>query len=174
MARQMTPAESAELLERLARLEAAEEARIAERERKRPVNNRRTKDLGVKQGYRLCVDPACDWQYVRVPVELRGTEVEVLARDVYGNLLDHAENSTLTYDFANPDDAICEGCGKHVGMVTPGGEPLPGVPDDITALHRRRVKLGDDTPQDIAADTKRLRERQAAVLAKLKEQEKSV
>jgi hypothetical protein len=161
----------ADALERLAKLEAAEDARIAEQERKRPVNNRRTKDLGVKQGYRLCTDSSCDWQYVRVPVELRDSETEILQKDVYGQLTDHVENSTITWDFADPDGAMCEGCGKSVGMVTPGGEPLPGVPDDITALHRRRVKLGDDTPQDIAADTKRLRERQAKVLAAMKEKE---
>jgi hypothetical protein len=152
------------MLERLAKLEEAEQQRERERERKKPVNNRRSRSLGTKQGHRYCVDQSCEFFLVKVPVELEGTETEILFKDESGGVTDKVESSTITWDFAHPEEARCSGCRKIAGNLPPDSPPPAAGFDDLTALQRRRIRIGDEDALSIKSDIKAMRDRQAKVL----------
>jgi hypothetical protein len=166
----MNQKDTADFLARLAELEAREERREQERlatqQKKEPNPNRQTKSLGTKTGHRYCTDSSCEYYLVKVPVELEGTETEVLLKDPAGNITDKVENSWITWDYANPDDAVC-GCNATVGILPPDSPPPAAGFDDLTALQRRRIKIGDEDALSIKADIKGMRDRQAQVLAKV-------
>jgi hypothetical protein len=171
----LTPAETANFLERLAELEAKEAEREAAAQTKLPNPNRRTKDLGVKTGPRYCTDQACDFYLVKVPVPLRGQETEVLMKDVYGNIQqDKVESSFIAWDFESPDQAVCEGCRNTVGNLPPDSPPPAAGFDDLTALPRRRIKIGDEDALSIKQDIKQMRDRQAKVLAEVEKANEAV
>jgi hypothetical protein len=136
--------------------------------------SRATKDLGTKQGYRLCTSHACDHFLVKHPVPLVGTETVHFMKDSEGNFTDRVENSTTTWDFLSVEDSRCGGCDTLLGKIDPDAqEPAAGF-DDLTAPHRRRVRIGDEDPKDVREDIERMRERQAKVLAEMEKANRQV
>jgi hypothetical protein len=127
-----TQAEIAALLQRMAKLEAAEDERNrAAAEQKlaqskleqmnpRLQSNVEVKSLGTATAYRQCSQPRCAEFDVKYPVEIAGEEAARHARDMDGNVLSTVENSHRIWHLVEPSEGHCPSCGRNCGFV---GEP---------------------------------------------------
>lgn len=144
--------------------ELREEVRTPKR--KEGPSNREARSLGSKPGHRYCTDKTCGFFLVRVPVDLLGSETVTFYKDPQGNVTDRVEASTISWDFADPADAVCEGCNKTVGCLQPDAHTAATI-DDLLALQRRRILDSDDDATTVRKDIDVMRERQAKALARV-------
>jgi hypothetical protein len=127
-----TQTDIANALDRLAKLEAAEEQRIqtaeAERrarelqqERQGPAVKRVTKE-GEGTGQAQCINEGCPELYVRQPVELTFSETTQFQKEPDGSVSDRPENSWTHWHLKDDADGRCPNCDNPRNLIPPGAK----------------------------------------------------
>jgi hypothetical protein len=127
-----TQKQAADILERLAELEAREaerareaeelrRAREIEQERKGPSAKRVTAE-GEAQGQAQCVNEECPELFRRRPVEMTFQTTTQFQRDSSGNVTDRPESDWTHYHLKNENQGRCGNCGDPLNLIRPGAK----------------------------------------------------
>jgi hypothetical protein len=86
---------------------------------------------------------------------VKGTETVQYMVDGKGSISDTVENSWLTYEPVDPEDAVCPECKRNWGCLPPGAKsalegvmnPAYGISNDREAVVMMRHKAGLPLPK---------------------------